>query len=117
MLQVRACARTRGVLHSPSHFSAKGSPRAPPRYTQKGAPPCISKEGGPDGAGIAASDVALLRDPPPNPRNGGGRAAGRFSLQYPSKCGAPSAERRRQDAHLASLDLWVPGPAGRGRGS
>ena len=88
-----------GPAHSPSHLPARGSPKAPPRYARKGALPCVSRGGGPS-AETAASAVALLRAHPP-PHNGGGGAAGRFLLQNPSKCGSPSAERRRK-ANLAS---------------
>ena len=101
-----------GPAHSPSHLPARGSPKAPPRYARKGALPCVSSGGGPRGAETAASAVALLRAPPvPPPQNGGGGAAGRFLLQNPSKCGSPSAERRRK-AKLASSQSLSPRTCG-----
>lgn len=64
VLHVRACARMRGLHHSPSHLPAWGSPKAPPRHTQKGGATCGGPGGGPGGADTTASAVALLRASP-----------------------------------------------------
>lgn len=80
VLHVRACARARGLLHFPTHLPARGSPKAPPRYTQKeGRNPAFPPGGGLMGLTSPASDIALLRGPPQ-----GGGAAGGSLLQKPS---------------------------------
>lgn len=112
VLHVRACARMRGLHHSPSHLPAWGSPKAPPRHTQKGGATCGGPGGGPGGADTTASAVALLRAPP----LGGGGAAGRFPLPLPVRCCSPqTCPKGAWDANLAGSQPLSPGVPSDGR--
>ena len=90
-----------------SHLPARGSPKAPPRYAQKGALPCVSSGGGPSGAETAASDVALLRAHPPTTERGCGR---QVPVAEPQQVRLPICGKEK--ANLASSQSLSPRTCG-----